>query len=67
MMRDALSKEDVPSECTACPCATITTSRCGCRPREAVASRVPEGASVALVGHFKDSSSSYLARFPAGS
>ena len=32
--------------------------------REAVAAHVPEGASVALVGHFKDSSSSYLAHFP---
>ena len=30
--------------------------------RDAVAAHVPEGASVALVGHFKDSSSSYLAR-----
>ena len=32
--------------------------------REAVQAHVPEGASVALVGHFKDSSSSYLAHFP---
>lgn len=32
--------------------------------REAVAAHVPAGASVALVGHFKDASSSYLARFP---
>lgn len=32
--------------------------------RDAVNAQVPEGASVALVGHFKDSSSSYLARFP---
>ncbi|MEG0052819.1 MAG: bifunctional nicotinamide-nucleotide adenylyltransferase/Nudix hydroxylase [Comamonas sp.] len=32
--------------------------------RDAVGALVPEGASVALVGHFKDASSSYLARFP---
>jgi bifunctional NMN adenylyltransferase/nudix hydrolase len=32
--------------------------------RDAVGAHVPEGASVALVGHFKDASSSYLARFP---
>ena len=32
--------------------------------REAVQAHVPEGASVALVGHFKDASSSYLAQFP---
>lgn len=32
--------------------------------RDAVSAHVPEGASVALVGHFKDASSSYLARFP---
>ncbi|MGN1056148.1 MAG: bifunctional nicotinamide-nucleotide adenylyltransferase/Nudix hydroxylase [Comamonas sp.] len=30
----------------------------------AVQSQVPHGARVALVGHFKDASSSYLARFP---
>lgn len=64
MMRDALSKEDA--------------ERVHCVPvrdyyneplwvhavRDAVATHVPEGASVALVGHFKDASSAYLARFP---
>lgn len=33
----------------------------------AVAQHLPSGASVALVGHFKDASSSYLARFPGWS
>lgn len=32
--------------------------------QQAVQSCVPEGASVALVGHFKDATSGYLARFP---
>ena len=32
--------------------------------QQAVQACVPEGASTALVGHFKDSSSSYLSRFP---
>ncbi|WP_051303033.1 bifunctional nicotinamide-nucleotide adenylyltransferase/Nudix hydroxylase [Comamonas composti] len=32
--------------------------------RQAVQAHVAAGASVALVGHFKDASSSYLARFP---
>ncbi|QXZ09844.1 bifunctional nicotinamide-nucleotide adenylyltransferase/Nudix hydroxylase [Comamonas sp. Y33R10-2] len=64
MLRNALSKEDA--------------ARVQCVPvrdyyneplwvnavRSAVQAHVPEGASVALVGHFKDSSSSYLARFP---
>ncbi len=32
--------------------------------QQAVQACVPQGASVALVGHFKDATSSYLARFP---
>lgn len=32
--------------------------------QQAVQAQVPEGASVALVGHFKDATSGYLARFP---
>ncbi|MDR0225297.1 MAG: bifunctional nicotinamide-nucleotide adenylyltransferase/Nudix hydroxylase [Burkholderiaceae bacterium] len=32
--------------------------------QQAVQAHVPEGASVGLVGHFKDATSSYLARFP---
>lgn len=32
--------------------------------QQAVQAHVPEGAGVALIGHFKDATSSYLARFP---
>jgi bifunctional NMN adenylyltransferase/nudix hydrolase len=64
MLRNALSKED--AERVRCvPVRDYYNEPLWVHAvREAVQAHVPEGASVALVGHFKDSSSSYLARFP---
>ena len=64
MLRDALSKEDAERvQCV--PVRDYYNEPLWVNAvRDAVQAHVPEGASVALVGHFKDSSSSYLARFP---
>ena len=64
MLRDALSKQDAERvQCV--PVRDYYNEPLWVNAvRDAVQAHVPEGASVALVGHFKDSSSSYLARFP---